>query len=141
MNDEHSTVQPGTLQDRAFNCIAVNTMDEGNFIALLIDTGQYRVLIDPGLGWDFFPGTTKHGLLDDRLRGLNISPAVFDFVMFSDADLDHVCGGVDATGNPAFASARYILRKEEWAFWTSKPDSRPCQPKTNALVDGDPHLG
>lgn len=107
-----------------FNCIAVNTMDEGNFIALLIDTGQHQVLIDPGLGADFFPGTTNHGLLGNRLGEMKMSPAVFDLVIFSHADMDHICGGVDVNGKAAFPNARYVLLKEEWAFWSSKPPIR-----------------
>lgn len=108
----------------SFECVAIKDMAEtieGNFNPLFVDTGQHKIVVDPGLGSDCFPLTTDHGFMLDRLRGIGVAPADIEFVVYSHADLDHVCGGVDAAGEPAFANARYVLLREEWNFWSARP--------------------
>lgn len=105
-----------------FNCVAIKDMLEADLNVLFINTGQQQVVIDPGMGHDCFPGTSNHGLLADRLPEAGISLTDVNLVVFTHADIDHVCGGVDENGKPAFPHARYILRKEEAAFWSSNPE-------------------
>jgi glyoxylase-like metal-dependent hydrolase (beta-lactamase superfamily II) len=98
-----------------FNCLALCDADWVN--VLLIDTGQQRVLVDAGCGFTMAPP----GQLIERLQAAGLSPADIDVVVLSHADADHIGGAVAASGNPAFTNARYVLSREEWAFWESKP--------------------
>jgi glyoxylase-like metal-dependent hydrolase (beta-lactamase superfamily II) len=108
-----------------FRCMAIRDIDEfteAHFNVLLIDTGAYKIVVDAGSGHDCLPGTTYRGRLLDRLLEQGISSTDVDFVIFSHGDFDHVCGGVDPNGNPAFAAARYVMSQAEWLFWTQKPE-------------------
>jgi glyoxylase-like metal-dependent hydrolase (beta-lactamase superfamily II) len=89
---------------------------------LLIQTGNQQVLIDPGLGCDLIPGSPYPGMLRDRLPEAGISPADIDLVLFSHADLDHIGGAVDESGSAAFPHAHHLLLRDEFAFWSSKPE-------------------
>lgn len=107
----------------SFCCIAIRDLDsyEVGFNSLFVDTGQHKILVDPGLGSDCFPLTTDRGSTVERLRALAIDPAEIDLVIFSHGDIDHACGGVGDDGMPAFVNARYALLREEWDFWASAP--------------------
>jgi glyoxylase-like metal-dependent hydrolase (beta-lactamase superfamily II) len=106
----------------ALRCTVIRDMDEGSFNVLLVDTGRQRILLDPGMGADVFPGGSNCGQLRERLMALGVAPTNIDLVIFSHADIDHVCGAVDADGQPAFPNARYLLLEEELAFWASDPE-------------------
>lgn len=108
----------------SFRCTAIRDLDNYDvaFTPLFVDTGKHKIVVDPGLGSDYFPLTTDHGSMIDRLRGLAVDPADVDLVIYSHADIDHVCGGVGDNGRPAFANARYVLLREEWDFWASMPE-------------------
>jgi glyoxylase-like metal-dependent hydrolase (beta-lactamase superfamily II) len=101
-----------------FNCLAVRDGDNFESNILLVDTGQYQVLVDTGVGQDLYP---TPGLLPDRLRTAGILPTTIDVVVLSHADWDHIGGTVDKSGNLMFPKARYILSKSEWDFWSSNP--------------------
>lgn len=119
----------------SFCCIAVRDLDSDDvgFNSLFVDTGQHKILVDPGLGRDCFPLTTDRGSTVERLRALAIDPADIDLVVHSHADIDHACGGVGDDGMPAFINARYYLLREEWDFWVSTPERlrRPTRTMTN----------
>jgi glyoxylase-like metal-dependent hydrolase (beta-lactamase superfamily II) len=104
-----------------FNCLAINDSHGGNFNCLLIDTGQHKVLIETGLG----DVKSPRGWLMDQLQSAGISPSEIDVVIFSHADVDHIGGAADASGTPTFPQARYVLLREEWDFWSSKPERLP----------------
>jgi glyoxylase-like metal-dependent hydrolase (beta-lactamase superfamily II) len=93
-----------------------------------LQAGQHQVLVDPGLGHDLIPGSPYSGSLRSRLRELGISSASIELVIFSHADSDHVSGGVDQSGQAAFPNARYVLLREEWAFWSAKPERLRLNP-------------
>ncbi len=102
-----------------YTCVAIRDGDDWDRNVLLIITDQHRVLIDTGLGRDTSP---TPALLMERLQAAGHSPSDIDIVILSHADFDHIGGTVDEHGNLAFPKARYILPREEWAFWASKPE-------------------
>jgi len=85
--------------------------------SLMINTGQHRVLVDPGAG-GFEPTT---GRLIPNLQAEGIAPEDIDTVILTHGHPDHIGGNIDSEGNPAFPNARYIIWKDEWDFWTSEP--------------------
>jgi glyoxylase-like metal-dependent hydrolase (beta-lactamase superfamily II) len=86
------------------------------FTCLSVDTGRHMVLADTGAG----SSTPKTGRLLQNLQTVGIEAGDIDIVILTHAHEDHVGGNTDATGKPAFPKARYVMSKEEWAFWTSE---------------------
>jgi glyoxylase-like metal-dependent hydrolase (beta-lactamase superfamily II) len=91
----------------------------------LIQTGAYQVLVDTGLGKvDFAPDA---GLLLKHLHAEGIELSDIDMVIFTHAHGDHIGWNATPDGLATFPQARYIMRKEEWDFWTS--DKTLTQPE------------
>lgn len=111
-----------------FNCFAIRDGDDWDRNVLLIRTGQQQVLIDTGVGRDLY---SPPACLLERLQAAGTPRATIDVVILSHADFDHIGGTMDESGNPAFPNARYVLPREEWAFWSGKP--KRLQP--NAAYD------
>lgn len=86
------------------------------FICVMINTGRHKVLVDTGAG-SFTPNTGK---LLQNLQTVGIENSDIDTVILTHGHEDHVGGNIDAQGKPAFPKARYVMWKEEWAFWTSE---------------------
>ena len=113
-----------------FSCIALQDHIEGNTNVLLINTGQHCVLIDTGNG----DVTAPPGRLLARLSAVGMSPAEIDVVVLSHADVDHIAGAVDGHGTPTFPNARYVMAREEWAFWTSNALRFPARTRTREAL-------
>ena len=90
---------------------------------LVINTGQHQVLVDTGAG-GFVPTTGK---LIPNLQAEGIAPEDIDIVILTHGHPDHIGGSVDEEGKPAFPTARYVMWKEEWEFWTKEPDLSPLK--------------
>jgi glyoxylase-like metal-dependent hydrolase (beta-lactamase superfamily II) len=101
-----------------FNCLAINDVDDWNCNVLLIDTGQQRVLIETGNGDSISPA----GLLVGQLREAGISPDEIDIIILTHADCDHIGGMADKGGIQTFPQARVVMSRQEWTFWSSKPE-------------------
>jgi glyoxylase-like metal-dependent hydrolase (beta-lactamase superfamily II) len=85
---------------------------------LVIQTGKHRVLVDTGMGnVDSAPNAGK---LLQNLQAEGISPSEIDTIILSHGHSDHIGGNTDPNGHAAFSQARYVMRKEEWDFWTSE---------------------
>lgn len=86
--------------------------------ALLVDTGDQRVLVDTG-GGGFAP---TNGKLHENLRAEGIGLDSVDVVVLTHAHADHSGGNLNAQGEPAFPNASYVIWRDEWDFWTHAPD-------------------
>ena len=99
------------------DCLVINDRDDWDCLALVVETGRQRVLIDTGCGYS----ATPPGRLMARLQAARLSAAEIDVVVFSHADCDHIGGAVDTAGQPAFPRARYLLSRTEWSFRQGRP--------------------
>jgi glyoxylase-like metal-dependent hydrolase (beta-lactamase superfamily II) len=100
------------------------------YTCLFVDTGHHRVLIDTGAGnlgaaaQKMFPSvdhsTTVTGKLLGHLEAAGIEPATVDTVIITHAHPDHVGGTLDEGGALVFGNARYVVPRDEWAFWMSE---------------------
>jgi glyoxylase-like metal-dependent hydrolase (beta-lactamase superfamily II) len=96
----------------------------GTYTCLFVSTGKHKVLIDTGAG-ELAPST---GQLLANLAKAGAHPVDIDTVILTHGHPDHIGGGVDAEGRPAFPNARYVMWKNEWDFWTSEdPDLSAMQ--------------
>jgi glyoxylase-like metal-dependent hydrolase (beta-lactamase superfamily II) len=86
--------------------------------SLMVNTGRHRVLVDTGAG-EMAPTT---GRLIPNLLAEGIAPEEIDTIILTHGHPDHIGGNTDAEGRVAFPSARYVMWKKEWEFWTSEPD-------------------
>lgn len=102
------------------------------FVCLYVDTGEHRVLVDTGAG-KLAPTT---GRLVQNLRSQGIEPASIGTVILTHAHPDHIGGILDSNGALAFPSARYVMSRDEWNFWTDAPDlsSLHCNEHIRQLV-------
>jgi glyoxylase-like metal-dependent hydrolase (beta-lactamase superfamily II) len=86
---------------------------------LFINTGKHRVLVDTGAGDGTVPSAGK---LLERLKNEGVDAKDIDTVILTHGHPDHIGGNLDASGKPAFPNARYVMLKDEWDFWMSKPN-------------------
>lgn len=85
--------------------------------SLLIDTGEALILVDTGAG-ALAPTT---GQLIPNLRALGVTPAQIDLVVLTHGHPDHIGGNLDSAGHVAFPNARWVMGRDEWAFWAADP--------------------
>lgn len=86
------------------------------YICLLINTGEYRVLIDTGAD-GLGPNT---GQLLENLKTEGIEPEDIDTIILTHGHPDHIGGNTDSEGKLAFPNASYVMWKDEWDFWNSE---------------------
>jgi len=119
-------------KERLGKVLRQHNIEPGQIIApwtcLFINTGQNRVLVDTGGGRGLAPGV---GNLLPNLRAAGIQPVEIDTVILTHGHPDHIGGNTDADGKPAFPTARHVMWKKEWEFWTSGPDLEELEVETN----------
>jgi glyoxylase-like metal-dependent hydrolase (beta-lactamase superfamily II) len=86
----------------AFGPLMVDT------VVTLVDTGEQMVLIDCG----------SSSFLPLKLQEAGFNPDDVDLVVMTHLHADHAGGAMNALdGTPLFPNARYVLSREEHAFW------------------------
>jgi glyoxylase-like metal-dependent hydrolase (beta-lactamase superfamily II) len=96
--------------------------------AVLLTTGDRRVLVDAGIGARTIPlvrpGTSQDaymrgGALLQNLRELGVEPEDVDAVLLTHLHADHVgwIGNESADGVPTFPNAEHWLSEDEWDAW------------------------
>lgn len=81
---------------------------------LLINTGEYLVLVDTGAN-GLSPST---GRLIQNLKANGIEPEDIDIVIITHCHPDHINGITHDNGELTFPNARFAMWKGEWDFWT-----------------------
>jgi len=104
------------------DCFVIADGDDWTRNILLLKAGEHNILVDTGLGPDWEPVPAR---LMERLAAINVPATAIDIVVLSHADWDHIAGAVLASGELAFPNARYIMHRQEWAFWASRPERHP----------------
>jgi glyoxylase-like metal-dependent hydrolase (beta-lactamase superfamily II) len=129
---------PQPERDSALRAFGIDAQTWHEYVspysALLIDTGQHKILVDTGAG-GFAP---TNGYLLDNLKAEGVDPATIDTVVLTHAHPDHIGGNLDGGLRPAFPNARYVLWRDEWQFWTGAPDLSTLpipEPLKELLVD------
>jgi glyoxylase-like metal-dependent hydrolase (beta-lactamase superfamily II) len=105
----------------------------GNLImsvhALVVDTGERRIIVDTCIGndkernipaWSHLQGS----FLED-LAAAGYPRETIDTVMCTHLHVDHVGWNtmlVDGAWVPTFANARYLVARDEWAYWDANED-------------------
>jgi glyoxylase-like metal-dependent hydrolase (beta-lactamase superfamily II) len=88
------------------------------YVCLYLDTGEHRVLVDTGAG--MLAPTT--GRLAKNLLSHRVDAVSVDTVILTHPHPDHIGGNLDSNRARSFPNARYLMSRDEWDFWTSKPD-------------------
>ena len=87
------------------------------FNIALLEIGDQLVVIDTGFGEG--GRANGMGLLRERMASAGYEPEDVDVVALTHLHGDHI-GGLQEDGAPAFPNARYVVGREEMAFWTSE---------------------
>ena len=103
--------------------------------AVLVKTGNERVLIDAGSGPNFQPTAGK---LQENLEAAGIAPEQITKVVFTHAHADHLWGAIDDFGDgDRFPNASYVISAAEWDFWTrSATPRRKCRTALKGMALG-----
>lgn len=85
--------------------------------AYLVHTGQHLVLVDTGAAQCFGPTL---GQTLANLRAAGYQPQDVDTVLLTHLHPDHLCGLLDAQGQPAFPNATVLAAQADADFWLSE---------------------
>jgi len=93
--------------------------------AFLVRQGNHLTLVDTGTAQCFGPGL---GQVLGNLRAAGVDPAEVDDILLTHAHPDHMCGVLDAQGQPAYPNARVWLSKADADYWLD-PASEAGEPQ------------
>jgi glyoxylase-like metal-dependent hydrolase (beta-lactamase superfamily II) len=94
------------------------------YSGLVVRSGERVVLIDTGAG----ALTPTVGHLARNLREAGTAPDEIDTVVITHAHPDHIGGNADEAQQAAFPHARYVLWRDEWAWWTDESNLASMPP-------------
>jgi glyoxylase-like metal-dependent hydrolase (beta-lactamase superfamily II) len=88
---------------------------------LLVDNNGELILVDAGFGHVSaeYPGAEYAGMLAENLKKGGYSPEDIKRVIFTHYHTDHIGGGLDEEGNPAFPNATVYINRKDWEQGTS----------------------
>jgi glyoxylase-like metal-dependent hydrolase (beta-lactamase superfamily II) len=127
------------------DCLPISWMqphfmdDAGNLImsihALVIDTGDVRIVVDTCIGNDKqrnIPSWTnlQTDFLSD-LEGAGYPRESIDMVMCTHLHVDHVGWNtmlIDGVWVPTFPNARYLMAEKEWNYWNTHEEEESYGP-------------
>jgi glyoxylase-like metal-dependent hydrolase (beta-lactamase superfamily II) len=101
----------------------------------LVRTRHHTILVDTCVGddkkrerphWHMKTGATFLA----RLADAGVNPEEVDFVMCTHLHADHVGWNtrlVDGRWVPTFPNAKYVMSKNEWAFWEAEHEQNPME--------------
>jgi glyoxylase-like metal-dependent hydrolase (beta-lactamase superfamily II) len=102
------------------------------FIALLLQYGDRKILVDTGIGFSESPITYKgeevliQGKLTQLLNLEGIKLEEITDVVLTHFHPDHIGGVFSAEGKLNFPNAKFHVHEDEWSFWHSaKADPMP----------------
>ncbi len=97
--------------------------------ALVIDTGETRIVVDTCIGNDKERNVPNWSHLQttflDDLTAAGYPPGSIDTVMCTHLHVDHVGWNtrlVDGRWEPTFSNARYLFHRPEFEYYTNLPD-------------------
>jgi glyoxylase-like metal-dependent hydrolase (beta-lactamase superfamily II) len=90
------------------NCLLVNNSGE----LILVDAGFGQVSAE-------YPGAENAGMLAENLNKNGYNPDDIKKVIFTHYHTDHIGGGLDHKGNPAFPNAAFFMNIKDWRQGTS----------------------
>lgn len=105
--------------------------------AYALRSGGKTVLCDTGLGPGpiAFLGGARGRMLDD-MRDKGIDPASVDIVVMTHLHADHVGWNLDeASGQPNFPNARYLVPQGDWDHFIQALDANPQMKQVTPLKD------
>jgi glyoxylase-like metal-dependent hydrolase (beta-lactamase superfamily II) len=85
------------------------------FNLMLIELGSERILIDAGEG-----GKPKGGWVVESLRLAGMTPDAITQIILTHTHRDHVLGLLTHDVQPVFPNARYVISREELAYWRGR---------------------
>ncbi|HLY26133.1 MAG TPA: MBL fold metallo-hydrolase [Aggregatilineales bacterium] len=91
---------------------------DSSFNILMAKIGADVILVDSGEG-----GNPSGGLLTQSLALAGLAPDAVTMVVITHSDGDHVLGLLSDDGKAMFPKARYVISKEELAFWQRRMES------------------
>jgi glyoxylase-like metal-dependent hydrolase (beta-lactamase superfamily II) len=95
---------------------------------LYVDTGEHRVIVDPGT-------TEDSRWLTWELTRAGIEPTSIDTVIITHGHADHWSSSI-VDGAPAFPNARYYIQRKDWEHWFTDPNPEPDHAETFQVLVG-----
>lgn len=102
------------------------------FIAILLQQGEKKILIDTGIGFSekpvVFRGTSHElkGRLHNLLKQENIQKEQITDVIITHFHPDHIGGVYTEDEQLNFPNARFHMHEDEWQYWhSSQSDAQP----------------
>lgn len=104
------------------------------FTALLLDTGDQRILFDAGNG-EAAKASRPAGRLLGNLSAAGYTAGDIDHILISHFHADHIAGLLTPEQTLAFPSAKVHVPEPEWAFWTSEEERARAPERLHPTFD------